>query len=212
MKKLMVMMAALFICPSSEAGNWYVGAGLGLGHAKDASQNAAANNSTLSRYGINYITSHDDNSGTLSLFGGYHFSPYIAAELGYTYLGSYDMHGFAAPGPTLPAGHEENRVDAFSLAAVLSAPINRSFTLYGKLGPTLTTNDQRTCVSNLWWCDTSSDVKTGLLAGVGASMALPKLIGRLRLEVDGYNHVGDSQDEFTAGRFSVVQLQYVYPY
>lgn len=212
MKILMVAMTALLTYQSCQAGDWYVGGGLGIGHARDASQNAVANNSTLSHYGINYITSHDDTSGTLSLFGGYHFNPYIAAELGYSYLGTYDMHGFAAPGPTLPAGHEENRADAFSLAAVFSAPVGRSLSLYAKLGPTLTTNEQRTCISNLWWCDRSSDVKTGLMAGVGASVALPRLIGRLRLEVDGYNHVGDSQDEFSAGSFSLVQLQYVYPY
>jgi hypothetical protein len=212
MNRILIIVAALFACQTGYAGNWYVGAGLGMAHAKDASENAAANSSTLARYGITDITSHDDNSGTLSIFGGYRFSTHLAAELAYTYLGTYDMHGFTAPAPTLPAGREENRADAFSLAAVFTAPLDKSFSLYGKLGPTLTTNEQRTCISNVWWCDSSSDVKAGLLFGVGGALSFPRLIGHLRLEIDRFNHVGDSQNEFTAGRFTLVQLQYVYAF
>ena len=212
MKKIMVMMTALFACQATHAGNWFVGGGLGLARAKDASENAAANTSTLARYGITDITAHDDNSGALSIFGGYRFSRHLAAEIAYTYLGSYSMHGFTPPAPTLPAGREENRADAISLAAVFTAPIDNSFSLYGKLGPTLTTNEERTCISNIWWCDSTSDVKTGLVFGVGGSVSFPGLIGRLRLEADRFSHVGDSQNEYTAGRFTLLQLQYVYEF
>ena len=212
MKKIMVIMAALFTAQTGYADDWYVGAGLGLARAKDASQNAAAGTSTLARYGITDITSHNDNSGALSIFGGYRFNPHIGAELAYTYLGSYDMHGFTAPAPTLPAGREENRADAFSLAAVFTAPLAKNFSLYGKLGPTLTTNEQRTCISNVWWCDSSSDVKIGLLFGVGGAVSFPGLIGQLRLEAERFNNVGDNSNEFTAGRFTLLQLQYVYSF
>jgi opacity protein-like surface antigen len=212
MKKIMAMMTALFLCQTSHAGDWYVGAGLGLAHANDASGNAASGNSTVAQYGISEITSHDDNSGTLSLFGGYQFNEHIAAELAYNYLGSYDLHGYTAPGHTLPAGREEDRADAFSLAAVFTAPLNKSFSLYAKLGPTLTMNEERTCISNIRWCDSSSDVKAGLIFGAGGSFSFPRLIGKLRLEVDGFNRVGDNYNEFTAGRFSVLQVQYVYSF
>jgi hypothetical protein len=210
MNKIVAITAALLTYHTAYAGNWYVGAGLGTARAKDASENAAANSSTLSQYGITDITSHDDNAGALSIFGGYRFNDHLAAELAYTYLGSYYLHGFSGPGHTLPAGREENRVDAFSLAAVATAPVNNTFSLYGKLGPTLATNEERTCISNIWWCDSSSDVRTGTVFGVGAAVTFPRLIGKLRLEVDRYNNVGDSQSEFTAGRFTLLQLQYVY--
>ena len=212
MKMIMVLMAVLFACQTGHADSWFVGAGLGSARAKDASKNAAANSSTLARYGINDITAHDDNSGSLSIFGGYRFSRHVAAELAYTYLGSYSMHGFTSPAPTLPAGREENRVDALSLAAVFTAPINNTFSLYGKLGPTLTVNEERTCISNIWWCDSTSDVKTGLVIGLGGSVSFPGLIGELRLEADRFNHVGDSYNEYTAGTFTQLQLQYVYAF
>jgi hypothetical protein len=212
MNRILLMVAALLVCQTGHAGDWYVGGGLGMARAKDASENAAANSSTLAQYGISDITSHDDSSGTLSIFGGYQINKYLAAELAYTYLGTYDMHGFTAPAPTLPAGREQNRADAFSLAAVFSAPLGKTFSLYGKLGPTLTTNEQRTCISNVWWCDSSSDVRSGLLFGVGGTIHFPRLIGHLRLEADRFNNVGDSQNEFTAGRFNVLQLQYVYTF
>lgn len=212
MKRITVMMAALCACQTGMAGNWYVGAGLGAAHANDASQNVAAGNSTLAQYGIGEITSYDDHSGALSLLGGYRFNTYVAAELAYTYLGGYDLHGFTAPGRTPPAGREENQVDALSLAAVLTAPVNDSFSLYAKLGPTLATNAERTCVSNIRWCDSTSDVKNGSIFGVGGSITFPRLIGALRLEVDRYNQVGDTHNEFTAGRFSLVQIQYVYSF
>jgi opacity protein-like surface antigen len=212
MKKFLAMMAALFACQTGYAGNWYVGAGLGLAHANDASKNIAADNSTLAQYGISDITSYDDHSGALSFLGGYRFNPHIAAELSYNYLGSYDMHGFTAPGRTPPSGRERNHADAFSLAAVLTAPLNDSISLYGKLGPTLAMNEERTCVSDIRWCDSSSDAKIGSIVGAGASFTFPRLIGELRLEIDQFSHVGDTHNEFTAGRFSLLQIQYVYSF
>lgn len=212
MKKFLVMMAALFACQTGYAGNWYVGAGLGLAHTNDASKNIAADNSTLAQYGISDITSYDDRSGALSFLGGYRFNEHVAAEVAYTYLGTYDMHGFTAPGRTPPTGRERNQVDALSLAAVLTAPLNGSFSLYGKLGPTLAMNEERTCVSNIRWCDSTSDTKNGLIFGAGASVTFPRLIGELRLEVDRFTHVGDTHNEFTAGRFSLLQIQYVYSF
>lgn len=212
MKKSLMMIAALFACQTGYAGNWYVGLGLGAARANEASENSAAGNSTLAQYGIGNITSYDDNSGALSFLGGYRFNAHIAAELNYNYLGSYDMHGFTGPGRTPPSGRERNHADAFSLAAVLTAPLNDSISLYGKLGPTLTGNEEWTCTSDVWWCDRSSDTKVGSIAGAGASFTFPRLIGALRLEIDRFGNVGDAHNEFTAGSFSVLQLQYVYTF
>jgi len=212
MKKFLVTTAALIACQPGYAGNWYVGLGLGAAHAEDVSENIAAGNSTLAQNGIGNITSSDDNSGALSLLGGYRFNAHIAAELDYYYLGSYDMHGFTGPGRTLPSGRERNEADAFSLAAVLTAPLNDSISLFGKLGPTLTDNEEWTCTSNVWWCDHSSDTNFGTMVGAGVSFTFPRLIGAFRLEAARFSNVGDSNDEFTAGRFSALQFQYVYTF
>jgi hypothetical protein len=212
MKKILAMIAAVFAWQTGYAGNWYVGLGLGAARANDASENIAAGNSTLAQYGIGNITSYDDRSGALSLLGGYRFSEHVAADLAYTYLGSYDLHGFTAPGRTPPAGREENHIDALSLAAVFTAPVNDSLSLYAKLGPTLAMNEERTCVSNIRWCDSTSDTKNGLIFGVGGSVTFPRLIGELRLEVDRFSHAGDTHNEFTAGRLSLLQIQYVYSF
>jgi outer membrane protein W len=212
MNKFLVATAVLLASQTSYAGNWYVGLGLGAAHADDASENIAAGNSTLPQFGIGNITSSDDNSGALSLLGGYHFNPHIAAELDYYYLGSYDMHGFTGPGRTPPSGRERNEADAFSIAAVLTAPLNDSFSLYGKLGPTLTDNEEWTCTSDVWWCDHASDTKFGTMAGAGISFTFPRLIGAFRLEADRFSNVGDKNTEFTAGRFTTLQFQYVYTF
>ena len=212
MKKILVTMAALFACQTGHAGSWYVGAGLGAAHANDASTNAALNNSTLSRYGISEITSYEDRSAAVSLLGGYRFNKHVAAEFNYNYLGYYDMYGVAAAGAVSPSGEESNWAYALSLDAVLTAPIYHSFSLYGKFGPTLTTNEESTCTSNNWWCDYTSDTKNGLMYGAGVTFSFPRLIGAFRLEADRFTSVGDSHNEFTAGKFTLIQLQYVYSF
>ena len=212
MKRILATIAALFACQPGYAGSWYVGLGLGAVRANDVSENVAAGHSTLAQLGIGTITSYDDNSGALSLLGGYRFNPHIAAELDYNSLGSYDMYGFAGPGRTPPSGRERNEADALSLAAVLTAPLNNFVSLYGKLGPTLASNEAWTCTSNFWWCDHTSDTKFGTMVGAGASFTFPRLIGAFRLEAARFNNVGDSNNEFTAGRFTTLQLQYVYTF
>ena len=212
MKKTLVTIATLFACQTGYASSWYVGLGLGAVRANDASENIAAGDSTLAQLGIGTITSYDDNSGALSLLGGYRFTAHIAAELDYNSLGSYDMYGFAGPGPTPPSGRERNEADALSLAAVLTAPLNNFVSLHGKLGPTLASNEAWTCTSNFWWCDHASDTKLGSIVGAGASFTLPRLIGAFRLEADRFGNVGDAHNEFTAGSFSVLQFQYVFTF
>lgn len=212
MKKILVMVVAFVTCQTVYADEWYVGAGVGLSYANDASNNAASGNSALAQYGIGEITSYNNRSGTFSLLGGYRFNNYVAAEVDYTYLGYFDMHGYTGPGRTPPSGRERNQAEALALAAVLSAPVSDTFSLYGKLGPTLTTNEERACVSNIRRCDSNTDIRNGLVFGLGASITPPRLLGALRVELDRFNHVGDTQNEFTAGRFSLLQVQYVYTF
>jgi hypothetical protein len=212
MKKILAVIVTFFACQTGYADNWYVGAGIGLSYANDASQNVASGSSTLAQFGIGEITSYNNRSGTFSLLGGYRFNNYAAAEVDYTYLGTFDMHGYTGPGRTPPSGREKNQAEALALTGVLAAPVSDTFSLYGKFGPTLTVNDERTCVSNIRRCDSTSDIRNGLIFGIGGSITPPRLIGALRIELDRFSHVGDTNNEFTAGRFSLLQVQYVYTF
>jgi hypothetical protein len=50
------------------------------------------------------------------------------------------------------------------------------------------------------------------MAGAGISFTFPRLIGAFRLEADRFSNVGDKNTEFTAGRFTTLQFQYVYTF
>jgi opacity protein-like surface antigen len=216
MKNILTMTALLCIAAGARAdgwydNGWYIGFGLGGVRTADASENIDAHHTALARYGINDITSHDTTSSATSLLGGYRFNKFLAAELAYTDLGDYDMRGFSGPAQTLPAGRERDRVSALSLSAVATAPIGDVFAIYGKIGPVLATVEERTCVSNLFFCDSSSDTNDAWLGGVGLRLTPPTLIGEIRLE---YNRYGDIRDgsEFTAGDFNLWQVEYVYSF
>lgn len=212
MKKLLVATAALLASHMAYAGNWYVGLGLGATHAEDASGNVAAGTSKLAQNGITNITTSEDHSGAVSLLLGYDFNAHIAAELNLSDLGSYDTYGYTGPGTTLPSGRERDDVDALSLSAVLTAPLSQYFALYGKLGPTITSNEAWTCLSTVRWCDHTTDSKVGALVGAGARFTFPRLIGAFRLDLARFNNAGTDNNEVTAGRFTTLQLQYIYTF
>jgi len=212
MKKIIVATAALFASHIAVAGNWYVGLGLGSARVEDTSNNITAGTSKLAQNGIVNITSSDVHSSAMSLLVGYGFNSHIAAEFDYNDLGSYEMHGYTGPGSTPPYGWEHDDVDALSLSAVLTAPLSEYFALYGRLGPAITNDEARTCISNVRWCDHTSDTKFGPLVGAGAWFTFPRLIGAFRFDIDRFNNVGTDNNEASAGRFTTLQFQYVYTF
>jgi len=212
MKKMIVAAAALFASHIAAAGNWYVGLGIGAARSEDISNNITAGTSRLAQNGIANITSSDDHSSAASLLVGYNFNSHVAAEFNINDLGSYEIHGYTGPGSTLPSGKEDDYVDAISLSAVLTAPLSKYFALYGKLGPAITNNESRTCISYVRWCDYTSDTKFGAVVGAGAWFTFPRLIGAFRLDMNLFNNVGTDKNEVTAGRFTTLQFQYVYTF
>jgi len=212
MKEILIATAALLASHITYAGNWYVGLGLGAARAEDGSSNVAAGTSKLAQNGITNITTSEDHSSTVTLLLGYGFNDHVAAELNLTDLGSYDTYGYTGPGTTLPSGRERDDVDAISLSAVLTAPLSRYVALYGKLGPTITSNEAWTCFSTVRWCDHTSDSKVGAMVGAGARFTFPQLIGAFRLDLARFNNAGTDNNEVTAGRFTTLQLQYLYTF
>ncbi|MCE9641650.1 MAG: outer membrane beta-barrel protein [Betaproteobacteria bacterium] len=117
--------------PSTFAGNWYLGAGLGSARAKVEDSTVT---SVLAGTGATATaTSRSENSIEGKLFLGYQFNRFIAVEGGYFRLGDFKFDTTTAPAGTLH-GEMKNRM-GWNLDAVGSIPIvAEKFMLLGRVG------------------------------------------------------------------------------
>jgi OmpA-OmpF porin, OOP family len=95
------------------------------------------------------------NPGMFRIAGGYHFSPMIAAEIGYTYFGESKV--------TIGPDSATLNASSFQFAVVGSLPLNAQFDLIGKLG--LAANSAKS--SNTLGYSYSAS-QSSVLFGVGA--------------------------------------------
>lgn len=146
----------------------------------------------------------DDKGFAWSVFGGYQFTKYFAAELGYADVGSAKYH---AEGLVIPPGGVSPEPDAFNadlsakgptLAAVGTLPLNDRFSLQGRAG--------------LFFADTTIEFDGGevsensndVFLGIGAAFEInPRL--SLSLNFVHYKDVGD-EDETGEADVNVVNL------
>jgi OOP family OmpA-OmpF porin len=129
--------------------------------------------------GVNVGKNQMDYSGVnsstaIGVLGGYSFNQNVAAEVAYTNLGSADYYG------TSITGH------VFSVAAVGSLPLNKDFSLLGKLGVASSTVE----------VPGYSESKTDLTYGIGAQYNVSKTVG-IRLGYDSFK-VGSSYTKDSA--------------
>jgi OOP family OmpA-OmpF porin len=129
--------------------------------------------------GVNVGKNQMDYSGVnsstaIGVLGGYSFNQNVAAEVAYTNLGSADYYG------TSITGH------VFSVAAVGSLPLNKDFSLLGKLGVASSTVE----------VPGYSESKTDLTYGIGAQYNVSKTVG-IRLVYDSFK-VGSSNTKDSA--------------
>jgi OOP family OmpA-OmpF porin len=130
--------------------------------------------------GVNVGKNQMDYSGVnsstaIGVLGGYSFNQNVAAEVAYTNLGSAD---------TKYASTITGRV--FSVAAVGSLPLNKDFSLLGKLGVASSTVEE----------SGYSESKTDLTYGIGAQYNVSKTVG-IRLGYDSFK-VGSSNTKDSA--------------
>ena len=208
MKKKLIGVVAILSCQTALAGNLYIGAGFGSSKASDASNNIDSDISALASIGISSSASYDESARSFSLLGGYQVNKNVAIEAAYDYLGTYQFSGAASAGSAAAAGTEEDKVDAFSLSAVLSVNLTPTFSLYGKAG-VAATEDKLTCSITGSTCQSESDSNTGPAFGAGGSVFLGDN-SALRLEYDQFSDVGDKNNEYTAGNFSLLKLEFTY--
>lgn len=176
-------LALLALSPTAFAEGFY---GVGEVTHVDASLDHAHFDSALTASGATGLSSSDSGSNNKwRLQGGYRFNPYVALEAGYIDFGkvkySARYTGGSAEG-SLKAGGAD-------MAALLSLPLNDSFSLFGKAGvveasvkSSLTAGAPASLASG---SDHEHDVRP--LLGVGG---LYKLTDNIDLRAD-YDHVSD---------------------
>jgi hypothetical protein len=134
------------------------------------------------------------NPGVIRIAGGYHFSPVLAIELGYSMFA--DSNGFYAGNPTIISAN------SFQVAAVGTAPLTSQFDLIGKLG--LTSNTEN-------WTDltgTSNYVRSDLSFGLGAQFHVNSQVA-VRVLYDNY---GKFDDYFYPLKATSLSLGMVYEF
>lgn len=161
-KSLIAALLTAFAAPAFAEGTglsgFYAGATLGSGSANFSSPAGLTVDNTRSR-------------AVYGLFGGYRFTPNLAAELDYT--GASYIYTTTAAGVRYLS-----KQIVFAAVAVGSYPINDTFSLYGKLGLS-SASSENTGIAE------QTTRRTGLTAGVGAEYKFtPKIAGRLG--VDSY--------------------------
>lgn len=153
MKKV-TLLALLSVCIATPAladntGRFYIAADLGT---------ASYSNTTVPAVG-GYPAATFPNPNLFSIAGGYHFSPMLAAEIGYTKFGDSTI-SYSGVGDATLAMH------SVQVAAVGTYPLNPQFDLIGKLGFSSNTEDL-TGTGGLSSVN-GSNSKTDLLFGIGA--------------------------------------------
>ena len=108
------------------------------------------------------------NPGAIRIAGGYHFSPMLAAELGYSIFGDSTVSD--------PFGSATLSAYSFQIAAVGSLPLNEQFDLIGKIG--LASNSEK-------YTGGASYSESDLLIGLGAQFHVNSRVS-VRLLYDNY--------------------------
>jgi OOP family OmpA-OmpF porin len=129
------------------------------------------------------------NPGMVRIAGGYHFSPMLAAEIGYT---SFADSTF---------GYGTLSASSFQVAGVLSLPLNAKFDLLGKLG--LANNSEKETVYPGY---SASYSHSSILFGVGAQYHLDSQLS-IRVQYEDY---GDFDNYFKPMKATTVSVGVVY--
>lgn len=140
---------------SAQEGRWYIGGAVGQ---SDLDQNG-----------------FDEETGW-RLYGGYKFVPFVAAEVGYTYLGDFNSN----------RSNGSVEIDGMETSIIGMLPLMDNFALLGKIGA-------------YWWDSTidgtllslNEDDDVDLTYGIGAEFRVYNQMG-IRASWDRYNEVADS--------------------
>jgi OmpA-OmpF porin, OOP family len=134
-------------------------------------------------------TSPYPNPGMFRIAGGYHFSPMLAAELGYTGFGDSNVTVGALSG-TLSAS-------SVQIALVGSLPLNEKFDLIGKLG--MANNTEKEVVSDGY---SATNSQSSVLWGIGAQYHVNTQFS-VRAQYEDYGNFNNWTSPMKATTFSL---------
>lgn len=195
MKKIVlagVIAAAFAAAPVFAQG--YIGVGVGSSAVTGVDQTIAP------------VTLSGGNSSKTSVkvFGGFKFTPNWGLEVQYSDLGSRNLtmtNGAAV------IGSGNLKVSQIGIAATGTLPLASNFSLFGKLGVSGNSAKANLTVPAIGFAGSSSNNKSDLMVGVGASYAItPKIAVRAEYEDFGKFSSGGG-NSIRANNFSV-GLQY----
>jgi len=178
MKHYYFILLALFSVNgwSAETGKFYAGGGFAYAELSDG--------------GMTDFQSMSNEEGAVHLFGGYQFTPTLAAEVVIDGMGSYESE--------TPSSDIYNDYSAVSFTALGKLPLSQGFSVYGQLGIGLTTIYQDvTAISGPYLITgTDSDTRFSTLWGAGFSYTVPAM---KELEL----RLGMQQLNFTVNAYAI---------
>jgi OmpA-OmpF porin, OOP family len=148
----------------------------------------------LSITGVN--SDLDDSDNNFSVFGGYRFFPYLAAEFGYVDLGELAYSAdfvVLRPGAPLPGAVKITFGSKGPVASALGIwPVNDSWDLYARAGLFVSDTELSVKVNALGVSETVTESKTAVdpMIGLGTAVHLGKHFS-LRAEYQRFGSVGD---------------------
>ncbi|AMC36668.1 porin [Janthinobacterium sp. B9-8] len=158
------------------AEGFYIGADLG-----SSNMSADVNNQNL-----------DKNNTAWGINGGYKFSPYLAAELGYRDFGKAEENYYGIASASLKA-------KAVQASVLASYPFNDAFSVFGRLGLASIKLTAEAKSDLIGYSTSSEETETKGLFGIGAQYAFNKNLS-LRAEYNQYAKIEDLKlSTFTIG-------------
>ncbi|MDW5415521.1 porin [Iodobacter sp. CM08] len=170
-----LILSTLIASPAFAEG-FYIGADVG-----SSNMSVDVNNNSL-----------DKNNTAWGINGGYKFSPYLAAELGYRDFGKAEENYYGLANASVKA----NAVQASVLA---SYPFNDAFSVFGRLGVASIKVTAEINADVLAYSKSNEKTETKALFGIGAQYAFNKNFS-LRAEYNQYAKIENLKlSTFTVG-------------
>ena len=133
------------------------------------------------------------NPGVIRIAGGFHFSPMMALEMGYSIFGDSII--------TVPGGSFTLQARSLHVAAIGSLPLNPQFDLTGKIGLTNNSYSKKTTGGAVVLSGSNSS-QSDILLGIGAQLHLNSQM-TLRAQYENYGKFDNFAQPLSASTISI---------
>lgn len=163
--------------------------GFGMGQARLDGWKQESNSFVNSSFGAPTLISSENISTGFKVFGGYQVNQYFGVEAGFVDFNDVKASSsVTAPDRSIYTTAEN---DAWTLAAVGTLPVTKSFSLFGKLGASNWNSNLRSVATESSGAAITTSAKEGrngydMFYGLGVSYALVQNMVDLRAEVERY--------------------------